>query len=69
MAWWVFQHLVTTTALALVVLAMCRVFRPGPVARHALWVLVLVKFVTPPIVEWPWALPVPTSRWKLPTSS
>ncbi len=59
MAWWIFQHLVTTTALAVIVLAWCRVFRPGPVTRHALWVLVLVKFVTPPLVEWPWALPDP----------
>lgn len=59
MAWWIFQHLVTTTALAAAVLAWCRLFRPGPVTRHALWVLVLLKFVTPPVVEWPWTLPDP----------
>ena len=33
--------------------------RPGPVARHALWLIVLIKFLTPPVVEWPWALPDP----------
>jgi beta-lactamase regulating signal transducer with metallopeptidase domain len=59
MAWWVFQNLVATFALALVAIGLCRVFRPGPVARHALWLIVLVKFLTPPIVEWPWALPDP----------
>jgi beta-lactamase regulating signal transducer with metallopeptidase domain len=59
MAWWFFQNAVVTAILALGVLVMCRFVRIGPVARHALWVLVLVKFVTPPIVEWPWAAPDP----------
>ncbi len=59
MAWWIFQNVVITTALAATVLAVCRMSRLGPVARHALWVLVLVKFVTPPIVAWPWAMPDP----------
>ena len=59
MAWWIFQNLVVTAALALVVAAVCRVGRIGPVARHALWVLVLVKFVTPPLVVWPWTVPDP----------
>ena len=59
MAWWIFQNVVITTALAAAVLGVCRMSRLGPVARHALWVLVLVKFVTPPIVAWPWAMPDP----------
>jgi beta-lactamase regulating signal transducer with metallopeptidase domain len=59
MAWWIFQNLVITTALAAVVALACRFGRIGPVARHALWVLVLVKFVTPPLVVWPWAAPDP----------
>lgn len=59
MAWWIFQHVVTTAILALMVALICRVTRIGPVARHALWVLVLIKFVTPPLVAWPWALPDP----------
>ena len=59
MAWWIFQNLVMTTLLAAVVAVACRAGRIGPVARHALWVLVLVKFVTPPLVEWPWAAPDP----------
>ena len=59
MAWWIFQHLVSTTVLASAVALACRYGRIGPVARHALWVLVLVKFITPPLVEWPWAAPDP----------
>ncbi|HEX7779412.1 MAG TPA: M56 family metallopeptidase [Vicinamibacterales bacterium] len=61
MAWWLFQNVVITTALAVIVLIVCRLTRIGPVARHALWVLVLVKFVTPPLVVWPWAAPDPFS--------
>ena len=59
MAWWVFQNLAATSALAVLVIALCRVVRPGPVAKHALWLIVLIKFLTPPVVEWPWALPDP----------
>src|SRR5687767_4605015 len=59
MAWWIFQSLVTTAALAALVAVVCRFGRIGPVARHALWVLVLVKFVMPPLVVWPWAAPDP----------
>ena len=59
MAWWIFQSLVTTAALAALVAVVCGVGRIGPVARHALWVLVLVKFVMPPLVVWPWAAPDP----------
>ena len=29
--------------------------RLGPASRHALWLLVLVKLVMPPLVSWPWA--------------
>jgi len=59
MAWWFFQNAAVTAILACGVLVMCRCVRIGPVARHALWVLVLVKFVTPPIVAWPWPAPDP----------
>ena len=59
MAWWLFQNAVVTAALAVAVLALCRIGRIGPVARHALWVIVLVKFVTPPVIVWPWPAPDP----------
>ena len=57
MAWWILQHLAITAALAAAVAAACRWTRLGPVARHALWLIVLVKFVTPPLLVWPWAVP------------
>jgi beta-lactamase regulating signal transducer with metallopeptidase domain len=57
--WWLFQNIVITTVLVALVAVICRAGRVGPVARHALWVLVLVKFVTPPLVVWPWAAPDP----------
>ncbi|HEY7473915.1 MAG TPA: M56 family metallopeptidase [Vicinamibacterales bacterium] len=59
MIWWLFQNVVATAALAAVVAFICRATSIGPVARHALWVLVLVKFVTPPLVVWPWNAPDP----------
>src|SRR6187549_2875384 len=59
MAWWIFQNVVITTALAAAVTMIGRSGRIGPVAKHALWVLVLLKFITPPIVVWPWAAPDP----------
>src|SRR4029450_5697777 len=39
--------------------AICRTFRVNPVVRHALWVLVLIKFITPPVMTWPWPVPDP----------
>ena len=59
MAWWIFQNVVITTALAAAVAMVGRSGRIGPVAKHALWVLVLLKFITPPVVVWPWAAPDP----------
>ena len=59
MAFWIFQNVVITAALAAAVLLVSRSGRIGPVARHALWLIVLVKFITPPLVVWPWAAPDP----------
>jgi beta-lactamase regulating signal transducer with metallopeptidase domain len=59
MTWWIFQHLATVIVVAAVVAAVCRLGRLGPVARHALWLVVLIKLVTPPVVAWPWAVPDP----------
>jgi len=58
-AWWLFQNLVVTTLLAGAVALVCRTMRVGPVVRHALWVIVLIKFITPPVLVWPWSAPDP----------
>jgi beta-lactamase regulating signal transducer with metallopeptidase domain len=55
---WLIVHTVTTASLAVVVLAANRCFRLGPAVRHLLWLVVVVKFLTPPVVYWPWALPM-----------
>ncbi len=55
---WLIVHTVVTAAMALVVAASCRWRRLGPAVRHLLWLVVLVKLLTPPVVCWPWSLPV-----------
>jgi beta-lactamase regulating signal transducer with metallopeptidase domain len=56
---WLIQHTVESAALAAAVWLLCRCFRPSPAARHALWLVVLAKLLTPPLVHWPWSLPTP----------
>ena len=53
---WMVQNCVISALLTAVVWAVCRWGRLGPVARHALWMLVLLKLLTPPVVAWPWAI-------------
>src|SRR3954471_13103532 len=53
--WWTAQNLVVAALLAGGVWLVCRTVRVGPVVRHALWLLVLAKLLTPPLVAWPWA--------------
>ena len=55
----VLQNVAIAAVLAAVVSLVCRLRAIGPVARHALWLVVLLKLLTPPIVvlESPWAFP------------
>lgn len=59
MAWWTVQHVALASLLCLIVHAIVRVGRIGPVGRHALWVVVLVKLLMPPMLVWPWAIAEP----------
>src|SRR3954452_14125601 len=59
---WLLLHTAAVLALVAVVLALCRWGRLGPAARHALWLVVLLKFLLPPVVCWPWVLPVPAGE-------
>jgi beta-lactamase regulating signal transducer with metallopeptidase domain len=54
---WLLLHTLVVALLAGVVLALCRYFHPSPATRHALWLVVLLKMMTPPLVSWPWSLP------------
>lgn len=51
--WWLIQNSITVAVMIPLALLACRFFRERPAVRHALWVVVLVKFVTPPLVAWP----------------
>ncbi len=50
---WFAETTLIATVLAGAAALAGRCFRLGPVARHAFWLVVLVKLVTPPIVSWP----------------
>ncbi len=56
LGWFAETTLVAALLAALAGLA-GRFGRLGPDARHALWLVVLVKFACPPVVAWPWRLP------------
>src|SRR5437660_7663817 len=57
MLWWLAQNTVTAALLACVVALLCRIGCFRPAVRHALWLVVLIKLLTPPVIVWPWALP------------
>lgn len=61
MLWWTIQNLIITSLLAGLVSLACRSGRIRPVGRHALWLVVLLKLLTPPLVAWPWAVRDPLS--------
>ena len=54
MLWWLAHNTVTASILALVVLLVCRVWTFRPSIHHALWLVVLLKLIAPPLVAWPW---------------
>jgi beta-lactamase regulating signal transducer with metallopeptidase domain len=57
MLWWVVDTTVMATALAGMVIVVCRLGHLRPAVRHALWLIVLLKLLTPPIFTW--RLPLP----------
>ncbi len=56
MAGWLLENGIVTAVLAALVWALCRWGRIGPVWRHALWMVVLIKLLMPPVFAWPWAV-------------
>lgn len=53
MWWWIAETTVVVALLAGVAIVAGRIGRLGPATRHALWLLALVRFVTPPVLHWP----------------
>ncbi len=59
---WAVEATVIAAALAVVaaLLGRSRLLATRPATRHALWLLVLVKLATPPLLAWPWSVPRPS---------
>jgi beta-lactamase regulating signal transducer with metallopeptidase domain len=53
--WWLAHNTLFAAILAVGVYLACRLFRLRPAVRHLLWLVVLIKLVAPPLVNWPWA--------------
>lgn len=53
---WSMQCIVVTAVMIPFVVLLCRFSRNHPAVQHALWLVIMLKFVTPSIVEWPWQL-------------
>jgi beta-lactamase regulating signal transducer with metallopeptidase domain len=60
MLWWLAESTILASILAGLVALICRCFRPRPAVRHALWLVVLIKLLTPPLIHWPWPM---TGLW------
>ena len=54
-AWWIFQDAVTVSLFVPVVWLLARLRGTYPAEQHLLWLLLLVKLLTPPLVCWPWS--------------
>ncbi len=54
---WITENTLVALALAVVVAIVCRFSRQRPALCHALWVLVLIRLLAPPL---PWATPIST---------
>lgn len=60
---WCAETTIVTGILALIALAISRHRSITPSVSHALWLVVLIKFATPPLVSWPWAFDVRHLEW------
>ena len=54
--WWFGQNTLAALVMIPCVMMVCRLFRDRPAVQHLLWLVVLMKLVTPPIVAWPWTV-------------
>lgn len=65
---WIAETTVVTAGIALVALLASRLLANNPTIRHALWLVVLIKLITPPLVSWPWAARWQALDWPITTS-
>jgi len=64
---WFAETTIVAAGLAMVVALVSRLRPVGPTVRHALWLVVLIKLMTPPLVSWPWAVPWRDLAWPITT--
>jgi beta-lactamase regulating signal transducer with metallopeptidase domain/tetratricopeptide (TPR) repeat protein len=57
MSSWIIESSITAALLAGSIAFLSRALRPPPALRHALWLVVLVKLLLPPVVAWPFTVP------------
>lgn len=62
----IWTNSIATIILAPVVLLLCRVFQRRPAVQHLLWLLLLVKFMTPQVPGFAWVIPesIVGYRWQ-----
>jgi beta-lactamase regulating signal transducer with metallopeptidase domain len=60
---WSAQTTVIAMVLAAIAILASRSRRLGPAARHVLWLVVLIKLLSPPVLNWPWS---PPALWSTP---
>ena len=63
MLWWFVETTLIAGVLSGLAALLGRLRTMDPTARHLLWLVVLIKFVTPPVIHSPWAVPRPEINW------
>ncbi len=58
LARWAAETTLVASALALLAHLVARVSAPAPAVKHLLWLVVLIKLMTPPLIHWPWSRPI-----------
>lgn len=58
--WWFAETAVITAILIPIVALLARFFRHRPAVQHTLWMVVLIKFLTPTLITSPWSIDIST---------
>jgi beta-lactamase regulating signal transducer with metallopeptidase domain len=66
---WFVETTLVASGLAVVAALAGRLRSIGPTVRHLLWLVVLVRLMTPPMVSWPWAVQWGDLNWPLISAS
>ena len=63
MLWWFAETTLVAVILAATAALCGRLCTISSTTRHLLWLVVLIKLITPPIIQSPWSLPLPVGFW------